>query len=337
MRNPLAYVLGSFGLVLLLAALQHHPLPYPWVMDLLPEIQKLAYIGFSAGLIWMFVEHHLENIEGKLPEKIEPFLQRLSKDLRKGIAQGLGATNSAIRSGFQDVALAMAKEFRGVSGDFLKGLSNPQLFSKVLAAINDPELEDLAKKGKVPEAIARLDKTQAQDIAAELQKKVSLLILSKDEKDWREALAIIENNKPAQKADFFLTLAFRFWAAQKLDEAISLAERGMTLTTDPAALTKFKNSLAYYYADAGRTDKREVAIEYAESASQERGDATTLDTLGFVKIVYGTTEEEVMAGVNLCTKAWQQMGGPFELYSKHIRRATLRLEELRNGSKSKSS
>ena len=357
MRNPLAYILGSFALVLAIAIAEHHPFLAPWAQELLPELQKLAYIAFTVGLIWMLVEHHLEGIEHKLEEKLEPFQNKLSDNLRAGIEHGLdstkkaldeglgstnktleaglGSTNKTIEIGLQQVAAALAKAVSDFPKDIWKAFSSSQLFTGIINSIPNPETKKLAKEGRVQEAIEQLPQTQTPDLE-QLREKISLLVLSKDEANWREAAALLEKNKPAQKPNFYLGLAFRFWTVGKLDDAIALAERGMALAgNDPHALSKFRNSLAYYYADAGRIAKREVAFQYAQEALAERPqDPGPIDTMGFLKIVFGQTEQEIVEGVELCTKAWKA-GGPLELYAKHIQKAAARLEKIRRTDPSK--
>lgn len=351
MRNPLAYVLGSFFLVLAIAIAEHHPFLAPWAQELLPELEKLAYITFTVGVVWMLAEHHLEGIEHKLQEKLEPFPDKLSNNLRAGIehglnstqkaldgglgstnatlAAGLGSINTTIDGGLQRVADALAKAVSDFPKDIWKAFSSSQLFTGIINSIPNPEMQRLAKEGRVQEAIEQLPQTKTPDLE-QLSEKISLLVLSRDESNWREAVALLEKYPPAQKPNFYLSLAFRFWTVGKLEEAITLAERGMTLPgNDALALSKFRNSLAYYYGEAGRTDEREVAFQYAQEALNERpNDPGPMDTMGFLKIVFGETEEEIIEGVELCTQAWKA-GGPLELYAKHIQKAATRLEQIR--------
>jgi hypothetical protein len=93
-------------------------------------------------------------------------------------------------------------------------------------------------------------------------------------------------------------------------------------------LGRFQNSLAYYYADTDMPDKESLALKYAESAVSSRPDEPgPLDTLGFIKITYGKTKEEILDGVKLCTQAFER-GTRLELYTKHIEKANTRLNQL---------
>src|SRR5258708_19272681 len=89
-----------------------------------------------------------------------------------------------------------------------------------------------------------------------------------------------------------MTRAYRLWSVDKIDRAIEIGERGMRLAmtnknNDPEILSKFQNSLAYYYADAQKTDREKLAREYAEAAYKTRKDSGPADTYAYVLITFG--------------------------------------------------
>ena len=112
--------------------------------------------------------------------------------------------------------------------------------------------------------------------------------------------------------------------------SIALAERGMKLVKgNTKLLSRFQNSLAYYYADSDIPGRALLALEYAEGAVKARpNEASPMDTLGFVKISYGKTKEEILEGVKLCTQAYE-LGTRFELYAKNIAKANNRLTQFK--------
>lgn len=89
-----------------------------------------------------------------------------------------------------------------------------------------------------------------------------------------------------------------------------------------------KANVAYYYADAGSEENKEKAIEYANFAlDHDPNNPAYKDTLGFVKIIFGQTPEEIKEGMTMCDEVRKE-GGPLEYYEKHITIALQRLKEL---------
>ena len=77
-------------------------------------------------------------------------------------------------------------------------------------------------------------------------------------------------DKQAAGTDSFHRLSFKFWSANKVNEAIKLAEEGLALAgksphSETVAL-ELKNNLAYFYADANKTDKKNEAFQYIREA-----------------------------------------------------------------------
>lgn len=132
----------------------------------------------------------------------------------------------------------------------------------------------------------------------------------------------------------YIFIAYMLWASGDLERAIRVAEAGLDRAQSTGesfeTLLRFKNSLAYYYADARISEKEELAREYAEEAYRGRpGSPAVIDTLGYVRIQFGRTREEVLAGMELCELAYKQ-GYPY-FYEKHFKSAGQRLAELEAG------
>ena len=93
-------------------------------------------------------------------------------------------------------------------------------------------------------------------------------------------------------------------------------------------VSKFKNSLAYYYAETGTPEYEGRARKYVDEALAIRPDETAcLDTKAYVKIVYGKDRGEVMEGVTLAEDA-RRKSMENEFYFKHIEKARRRLASL---------
>lgn len=98
--------------------------------------------------------------------------------------------------------------------------------------------------------------------------------------------------------------------------------------TNVGEITKFENSLAYYYAEQADPRNEAAARLYAVSARKNSPNrAETLDTEGYVKITYGKTKEEVLEGLSLCGQA-KELGVPILGYEKAVKRAADRLSKL---------
>lgn len=327
MKTPISTILASASLLLIAKVILVYraSFPNPGLIDeLFPEIRILALVGFAVGLAGVLLHHNMKEFH----PLIKAAFGEISKDLRDGTENSLATMNSTMAKGFDSMASAFAKEFKGASEKIWEGFSDVRVREQLIATIQNPELRKLVKEQKIQEAIANAEESYLKD-QAERQQKISLLLLSNEEKNWHTALEMLDKDESLQKADYFLTLAFRFWSIKRIDISITLAERGLQLVADDdnVRLSRFHNSLAYYYADADMPEKATIALEYAQDAVKLRpNEASPLDTLGFVKITYGKTREEILEGVELCTRAFSR-GTKFELYAKNIAKANNRLTQ----------
>jgi len=143
--------------------------------------------------------------------------------------------------------------------------------------------------------------------------------------------------KPHGDPIHYQTIAYKYWENGGLANAIDVAEKGLKKfehsKEDQLAVMGLRNSLAYYYADSGDLSKKEISLQLINEAlsywqhelSQregagadiERRYANSLDTLGFIKITFGETVEELREGEMLCKKALD-MGLESDLYIKHF-------------------
>jgi hypothetical protein len=327
-KTPIIVIFASAALLLILKVVFVYRafLPNPELIgELFPEVRLLALVAFAAGLGGLLLHHNIQDFH---PIVRDSFVT-ISKDLRKGIENSLGTMNATMAEGFTTMATAFAKEVKGASEKIWEGFSDVRVKEQLISTIQNPRLRKLAKEQRIQEAIADTDDSYMKD-QAERQQKISLLLLSNEEKDWSAALEMLDKEESLQKPEHFLTLAFRFWSIKRVDISVTLAERGLKLVKadNTVLISRFQNSLAYYYADAEMPGKESLALEYAEAAVKRRPDeASPLDTLGFVKITYGKTRNDVLEGVKLCTRAFEQ-GTRFELYAKHVGRANSRLVQL---------
>lgn len=158
---------------------------------------------------------------------------------------------------------------------------------------------------------------------------------------WERARKLLP---AAGEPQHYRRLALSYWAHDKVDVAVSLAEAGYELACrdgDPDEDTRYqlRNSLAYYYAEAGRKDKAADALLLSEQEVARRKSrfekqpelsveyADALDTAGFVKIVFGG-EAEIEAGIKQCAEACS-LGATFDLFFEHIEIGKSKLASLR--------
>ncbi len=185
----------------------------------------------------------------------------------------------------------------------------------------------MAREGNVEQAIHEIQKLLPQGDDSDLdqnqleEKVVTLLLLSANPPDWdRAAEYVLRLREPK----YYLRLAYKFWTVQQLDTAIRWVEDGLPLAVnskDSELIAKFKNSLAYYYAESGDPKYKDLARNYvAEAVKALPGNVEVLDTFGCVKIAYGENREEVKEGIDLCYKR-AQATGDFERFKTWLAKA----------------
>ena len=134
-----------------------------------------------------------------------------------------------------------------------------------------------------------------------------------------------------------------YWALNRFDGAIRHGEKAI----DKAGLydqdpTQYKVNFCYWVADAVRARKdvdeelKKYILSLCEKFSQEYPNNTGhLDTAAFVKIVLGTTIEEIENGLKLLREAWEneKQSNLFAFYKCHERLAFLNIAKLINTKK----
>jgi len=195
--------------------------------------------------------------------------------------------------------------------------------------IENEERRAQVESGRLTEARLGVEKLGREHVAA--IEYLTLLGLSSSETDWLSSWKeVLEGDIIEPK--IFILLAFRFWSVGKTEFAICVAQEGLKRAEerkadDKASILRFKNSLAYYYAELKRPEDEEKAREFSRDAYEGREDERPIDTRGYVLISYGKNVKEILEGVELCEEA-RRRGIPFSLYHKHIDRAFEKLKEL---------
>lgn len=215
-------------------------------------------------------------------------------------------------------------------------------------ADGDTELETVYKQlnnGNYRAAINKLSELTNEDDKY-YKHLISAFVVSPAIEDWEKAEDYIYvYGEPAH----FRKLAFNYWVRGDINKSISLSEIGLKKAkgiNNEELIGSIKNSLAYYYADAGRKDKASIAYDFAKTEVDRRYETSkdeqeqeqeqkqelisyedALDTLGFVKITFGQTREEILDGISLCTESLK-LGGNKDLFRKHYDKATERIRSL---------
>jgi hypothetical protein len=286
----------SLGLIFLGAMANHSG----WV----PETKQLFFheLGEAGKLALALVVASLA-----IKEVVEAALKETGHGLKTTIASTFGDTGTKVEHGFTDLTMVVREALlqMKVNVQLVRDEPSPQESDAEVAKGVPPLTAALAREGKASEAIAKIE-TGSSDPIAKAQQEIAVLLLSTKESDWELAAQRLEQGR-VQRPDIFLRLSFKFWDAGKLDRAIQVAEKGLAIAgkiaNGEAVGLDLKSNLAYFYADANRTDKKAEAIQYITEARKQRPlNAELLETEGCVKIAFGT-EEEAIEGIRECMEA----------------------------------
>lgn len=213
------------------------------------------------------------------------------------IEKGLGKFDATLKRGFDRLTAALASEVRK---------SSERLASQSLPAV-------------LESASHRPPQDPRREIAA--------LLETTDESAWSKAHQLLSQHKIKDPA-LFLPLALRYWSIGNFADAISVAEEGLKLAENEEDKSRYKNTLAYYYAESENQVYEQLARQYATEARTARpDDPATLDTDGYVRISFATTFDEVKEGLGLCVQA-MNMGYSPELYFRASERAKKKFATL---------
>ena len=265
---------------------------------ILATTDELKEVGVLALAILIGTILVLEKgVKEALAPSLSSGVQGLAEPLRKGMVDAMELLIT--RSPLSLDALLKPKETRTASESKLAE-------SERLA----PELVSLAQEGKSQEALELLA-ARSNDKPSEDQ-VISVLIMSSEKKDHDQAATRLAS-EPRSEPKFYLRLAYRFWEDGNLNRAIDLGEKGLHLLSadktrqgpeDLRLAAKMKNSLAYYYAEAGDDAKRDLAYRYIYEAIETLPDASEfVDTLGCVRIAFGASKDQINSGITACFRA----------------------------------
>jgi hypothetical protein len=172
------------------------------------------------------------------------------------------------------------------------------------------------------------EKTVAQGIRQIRQPTIANLVESDNPEQWNAALQLLERVPDGDPVDY-LPLAFRYWKAANVEQAIRVCDIGMHKTPTEERRIKYKNSLAFYLAERADIKDAERARNLAMEACQEHNPARprALNTRGFVEITFAETEEQLKLGIALCAESLQN-GNSMEAYLKAMGRVAVRQKQL---------
>lgn len=300
---------------------------YKIIFDIIHHLSKLFYYIALIGAGSIFLEEVLENsLVPVIEESLDDLSSRLTSILRdKEIYFKIDGSIHQYDLQLQNITQQL-KDITNSKESLVKEIENK----------NNPELEN------IKEMLLRGDFNNAIKILNEMAKEnpeyqvylLNALILSRNQFDLISAESILpEHGEPKH----YHRLAYAYWLIGNVNKAVKLEEKAKELLekNPDTNLIDLNNSLAYYYADAECTEKAEFARKLAEEEllSREKNRAKEpglyadcLDTLGYIKITFGKTKEDVNEGIKDCEDA-RRLGAE-ALFFKHLSRAYDRLKSL---------
>ncbi len=283
----------------------------PFLAGLVDHLAELSEWGAKAGLAAILASEVMENVlkDSFVPAIVNEFRQFAETAIRTIADKGV-----LIRNEFAPSALV-------TSADSPKELA---------------EAKSLLIRGETKAAIAK-----ARGLAEAHPKHrldyVNILLASHDPAEWKKGENVLEAIGDPQA---YLRLAYNKWHVNDHEGAITAAARALELAkekADPTQVISASNSLAYYYADAETPGKGPIAIKLAEAAVEARRAqgqtedqvalARALGTLGYVRVTYAASLQDVIKGMRECEDA-RRMGADLTLYFRHMYRAQERLQKL---------
>jgi hypothetical protein len=321
--KPLNLAFGALVATVFLPLAEKLSLPEPYQgfvsaasHHLIIDSQILMVAGFLLHIIFGSVEHH-----------VKPMVEGSFKTSQHVLEHGFKGMEAVFARGFKEIEDVLAVRVGAIPSALKEAFE--RALGDIAKTFITPGVKELVKGGKIDEAVAKIGREEKKD-DIKRKEEIAALLHSEDHQKWDTAASILDEFPDSREAKFYLTLAYRYWNAGQLNRAIEVAEKGLEFASkvEESLLPKFQNSLAYYYADANRTDRETNARKYAaESLDSRKEDCHSLDTQGYVLISFGTTKEEIEKGVDLCHDAMRK-GAPFEFYIKHIKKAHARLKNL---------
>jgi hypothetical protein len=301
-----------------------------FISETLPHLITVASVVSGGALLYWIVG---ASIHETFKALMDHGFVEIGSSVKSALEGGLGSINSTAQTGLTSLAAAMAHEVRSFPRSFSQ-LSDEKTLQFLTAFVKTPEVRKLLSEDKIAEAIAVRETYIGKDKAkheddTKREEDIAVLLLSAKPASWERAIEIWSKTQK-REPKFLLTLSYRFWSIGKLEKAVQWAEQGLEEANARSAdlVPKFKNSLAYFYAESAKPEYEKKAREYIAAARQDRPNhPSPLDTAGFVEIVYAKTREDVLKGVALCEEA-RKLGLRFESYAISIERAGKKIQAL---------
>ncbi len=111
-----------------------------------------------------------------------------------------------------------------------------------------------------------------------------------------------------KKGDGHSFKSLTLWALGK-EDAITKGEATLELAQrqqNNDLIREMKANIAYFAADFQVEQYRNKALEYSKEAFEEKTDPSYMDTFGYVQIVFGESDQDILTGWTTCKKAYQE-------------------------------
>ncbi len=238
---------------------------------------------------------------------------------------------------------------------FIKKLAKIESFKDVNSGQKKEELQELRDyifknerqfhSGNVNGVVGRIRKyrDRFKEVDIGLCRIIALLAVVRDTDDLdgpalEYADRLIHASTSKDKCKAYMLKSLMFWSFNRLEDAINEAKEALKFSEsirDKNFINLAKINIAYFIADLGDKDREDQARQYIyelrKAVLSKEDEEAFLDTVGYVKIVFGKTIEEIREGLRLCEQVCSQsetkdVTGPF--FKIHEHKALERLLEL---------
>lgn len=216
-------------------------------------------------------------------------------------------------------AMNKKENIEEIKRKFEKSPNDIQIFNELISYYIKSD-----SKNDLEEALALVnEKKEVFKDEAEYYKIVAHLYLRMEHVPRARDFAIDSGNKAIlldrENPKRYLNLGYIYWWYGEVEKAITITEEGLRLgerIKNEEIINLTKGNLAFFYAQLG-IDKEE-AIRFAEEAYQNDKSASTIDTLGYVKMKFASSKKDLEEAERLFLEARTREDANLKEIERHL-------------------